>query len=48
MPLDLRPDLDVDLDHMVQAIVTVLAVINPVVCRDRSQTLSRLNRLWRS
>jgi multiple antibiotic resistance protein len=40
MPLDLRPDLDVNLHHMVQAIVTVLAVINPVVCGSIFLTLT--------
>ena len=40
MPLDLQPDLDVNLHHMVQAIVTVLAVINPVVCGSIFLTLT--------
>jgi multiple antibiotic resistance protein len=40
MPLDLRPNLDVNLQHMVQAIVTVLAVINPVVCGSIFLTLT--------
>ena len=31
MPFDPRTNFDVNLHHMVQAIVTVLAVINPVV-----------------
>ena len=31
MPPDLRPNFDASLQHLVQAIVTVLAVINPVV-----------------
>src|SRR5215813_13740271 len=32
MALDLRTDFDANLHQIVQAIVTVLAVINPVVC----------------
>jgi MarC family membrane protein len=40
MPLDLRPHLDGSLHHMVQAIVTVLAVINPVVCGSIFLTLT--------
>ena len=40
MPFDLRPNFDVNLHHMVQAIVTVLAVINPVVCGSIFLTLT--------
>ena len=40
MPLNLQPNLDVNLHHMVQAIVTVLAVINPVVCGSIFLTLT--------
>jgi hypothetical protein len=32
MPIDLQVNLDARLHQMVQAVVTVLAVINPVVC----------------
>ena len=32
MPFDLKPNFDGSIHDMVQAIVTVLAVINPVVC----------------
>src|SRR5271165_701884 len=40
MPFDLRTSFDVNLHHMVQAIVTVLAVINPVVCGSIFLTLT--------
>jgi hypothetical protein len=40
MPLDPRTNFDVNLHHMVQAIVTVLAVINPVVCGSIFLTLT--------
>src|SRR5271165_4271457 len=40
MPFDLRPNFDVNFHHMVQAIVTVLAVINPVVCGSIFLTLT--------
>jgi multiple antibiotic resistance protein len=40
MPLDLRTSFDMNLHHMVQAIVTVLAVINPVVCGSIFLTLT--------
>jgi hypothetical protein len=40
MPFDLRTNLDVNLHHMVQAIVTVLAVINSVVCGSIFLTLT--------
>jgi hypothetical protein len=37
---DLRTSFDMNLHHMVQAIVTVLAVINPVVCNSIFLTLT--------
>jgi multiple antibiotic resistance protein len=40
MPFDLRTNFDVSLHHIVQAIVTVLAVINPVVCASIFLTLT--------
>ena len=40
MPYDLRTSFDMNLHHMVQAIVTVLAVINPVVCGSIFLTLT--------
>jgi multiple antibiotic resistance protein len=40
MPFDLRTSFDMNLHHMVQAIVTVLAVINPVVCGSIFLTLT--------
>jgi MarC family membrane protein len=40
MPFDPRTNFDVNLHHMVQAIVTVLAVINPVVCGSIFLTLT--------
>ena len=40
MPFDLRTNFDANLHHMVQAIVTVLAVINPVVCGSIFLTLT--------
>jgi multiple antibiotic resistance protein len=32
MPFDVRTNLDASVHEIVQAVVTVLAVINPVVC----------------
>ena len=40
MPSDLLTNSDANLSHMVQAIVTVLAVINPVVCGSIFLTLT--------
>jgi multiple antibiotic resistance protein len=40
MPFDSQTNFDVNLHHMVQAIVTVLAVINPVVCGSIFLTLT--------
>jgi multiple antibiotic resistance protein len=40
MPFDLRTNFDASLHQMVQAIVTVLAVINPVVCGSIFLTLT--------
>jgi multiple antibiotic resistance protein len=40
MPLDLQANFDASLRDMVQAIVTVLAVINPVVCGSIFLTLT--------
>lgn len=40
MPFDLSTNFDANLHHMVQAIVTVLAVINPVVCGSIFLTLT--------
>lgn len=40
MPSDLLMNSDANLSHMVQAIVTVLAVINPVVCGSIFLTLT--------
>lgn len=40
MPTDLQVNLDVRLHQMVQAVVTVLAVINPVVCGSIFLTLT--------
>jgi hypothetical protein len=40
MPFDLRTSFDMNLHHMVQAIVTVLAAINPVVCGSIFLTLT--------
>jgi multiple antibiotic resistance protein len=40
MSFDLRTSFDVNLHHVVQAIVTVLAVINPVVCGSIFLTLT--------
>jgi len=40
MPTDLQGNYDIDLHHVVQAIVTVLAVINPVVCGSIFLTLT--------
>jgi multiple antibiotic resistance protein len=40
MPIDLQVNLDAHLHQMVQAVVTVLAVINPVVCGSIFLTLT--------
>jgi small neutral amino acid transporter SnatA (MarC family) len=40
MPIDLQVNLDARLHQMVQAVVTVLAVINPVVCGSIFLTLT--------
>ena len=40
MPIDLQANVDTNLRQMVQAIVTVLAVINPVVCGSIFLTLT--------
>src|SRR5271157_2937046 len=40
MPTVLQPNFDASLHQMVQAIVTVLAVINPVVCGSIFLTLT--------
>jgi len=40
MPIDLQESYDVSLHQMVQAIITVLAVINPVVCGSIFLTLT--------
>jgi multiple antibiotic resistance protein len=40
MPVDLHTNFDVNLHHVVQAVVTVLAVINPVVCGSILLTLT--------
>ena len=48
MPIDLQTNLDVSLHQVVQAIVTVIAVINPVVCGSIFLTLTpKLTRAQR-